>query len=168
MKEGIAQKELKALLHYDPLSGNFVWITTPKYGRARKGAIAGCVNKSTGYHVIRVNHVRYHAHRLVFLYMLGRFSEYQVDHINHIRIDNRWSNLREVTSKDNDRNRSKSKINTSGFTGVCWNKQAQKWVANIRHEGDLLNLGYFSSPEEAYMVRQEKATELGFHANHGK
>lgn len=43
-----------------------------------------------------------------------------IDHINHIRDDNRLENLRWVTRSENQRNRSLAISNTSGFRGVAY------------------------------------------------
>ena len=53
----------------------------------------------------------------------------QVDHINRDRLDNRLENLRWVTNKDNGRNRSMSKDNTSGYQGVRFHKSNNSWAA---------------------------------------
>ena len=57
---------------------------------------------------------------------------YIVDHINtHMKTDNRKVNLRIATQMENTRNRQKQKNNTSGRTGVSFDKNANKWVAFI-------------------------------------
>lgn len=74
-----------------------------------------------------------------------------VDHINHNRLDNRKSNLRICTQRENIMNRSKTSRNTSGYTGVMWDKSRNKWVARIQNK----HLGYFNNKEDAIKVRQE-------------
>ena len=56
----------------------------------------------------------YHVHRVIWFYMTGNFPKDQIDHINHIRNDNRWINLREASIQENDKNRSKAINNISG------------------------------------------------------
>jgi hypothetical protein len=58
-----------------------------------------------------------------------------VDHINNARSYNRLKNLRFVTRQENNRNRSLSKNNYSGYKGVCFRKQCNKWGACIRING---------------------------------
>jgi len=44
------------------------------------------------------------AHRFAFLVMTGTWPRFTVDHINGVRTDNRWCNLRDVTIQENRRN----------------------------------------------------------------
>jgi hypothetical protein len=46
----------------------------------------------------------YQAHRLAFLYQEGKFPLEEVDHINHKKDDNRWSNIRHATRVENSKN----------------------------------------------------------------
>ena len=55
----------------------------------------------------------------------------KVDHIKHINCDNRKSELRPVTSSQNGMNKSLLPNNTSGVTGVSYDKAKDKWVAHI-------------------------------------
>ena len=73
-----------------------------------------------------------------------------VDHINGDGLDNRRENLRVCTHAENMRNSGKNRRNTSGYKGVYWHKQRQKWHARIRvGDGRCLNLGLFDAAEEA-------------------
>ncbi len=64
-----------------------------------------------------------------------------VDHINHDTLDNRRSNLRVCTNKQNCRN-SKPRIGCSSrYKGVCYakcgTKRAKRWVVNIKHDDGI-------------------------------
>ncbi len=83
-----------------------------------------------------------------------------VDHINHDGLDNRKSNLRLATHAQNNSNVGKYSNNTSGFKGVCWNKNDKKWQAQIGFKGKLYVVGRFDDPEEAHKAYCEKAKEL--------
>jgi hypothetical protein len=78
-----------------------------------------------------------------------------IDHINNNGLDNRKSNLRIVSTKENAINSRKRKTNTSGKTGVYWDKVRNKWSATITVNYKTIHLGRFSSFEEAKKVRQE-------------
>ena len=53
------------------------------------------------------------------------------DHIDRDELNNRKYNLRPATIQENARNHNKQKNNTSGFIGVSWLKQQNKWRAYI-------------------------------------
>jgi len=163
----MTQSRLRELLDYDPTTGIFV-----RKVKSNKntiiGSIAGGINISNGYAYIRVDKKRYRAHRLAWLYMFGVFPKNEIDHINHIKLDNRISNLREATSLDNSRNSSRRKSNTSGTTGVSWYSKTNKWVARIKINGKNIYLGYFKEKKDAIRARKIAENKYGFHKNHGK
>ncbi len=72
---------------------------------------------------------------------------YEVDHINRNTLDNRRSNLRIVSRKQNADNRGMFKNNTSGVKGVSIHKG--KYQASYRHNGKLIYIGRYGTIEEA-------------------
>ena len=143
---------LRSILHYDPATGIFTWkVRTAK--RVKVGDIAGCPN-GDGYLQIRVCSRKYRAHRLAWLYHFGEWPEDQIDHINRNRSDNRISNLRDISHKQNLQNTGKYSNNTSGHPGVSWHKQSAKWQVKIKHNYKQIHLGYFSILEEAIAARK--------------
>jgi len=73
-----------------------------------------------------------------------------VDHINGDGLDNRRSNLRPATNVENSRNRRLDALdNTSGFKGVSWHKQRQRWSAAVCIGGRNRYLGLFDTPHAA-------------------
>ena len=153
----ISQAQLKEVLEYNPDTGLFTWKKTFR-NRVVVGSVAGCKNK--GYIVIKINRKRHLAHRLAYLYMAGKFPENLIDHINHIRDDNRWTNLRDATTSQNQANRVKQKNNTSGYKGVRWNKTTKKWCARIRYMNKDIHIGVYTTPQEASEAYKKKAIEL--------
>jgi hypothetical protein len=63
--------------------------------------------------------------------MHGYFPENFIDHINGKRDDNRIKNLREVSFRCNIRNSKVRNTNTSGVTGVTFDRDLKKWRASI-------------------------------------
>ena len=62
--------------------------------------------------------------------------ENHVDHINHNSLDNRKSNLREVSPSQNYRNRSGvNKNSVSGYRNVSWSKRDNKWLVQLQIDG---------------------------------
>lgn len=87
------------------------------------------------------------------------------DHIHgkDSRNDNRKSNLRIVTHSQNMMNR-KLNNNTSGVTGVSWDKNINKWVAYINKDKQRRYLGCFSVFEDA--VKARKKAEEKYHGEY--
>ena len=142
----LTQERLKELLSYDPETGVFVWVNA--LGTAKIGDVAGC-SHSEGYRVISIDRKLYFAHRLAWLYMAGTFPPDQIDHINRIRNDNRFANLRAVTKSENMHNSCRGKNNNSGFKGASYDKFRKNWRAHIKINNVTKCLGRFSTPEEA-------------------
>ena len=143
----LTQKRLKELLHYDPETGVFTWL----YGCYR-GKVAGGLDQE-GYRTIRISKKEYRAHRLAFLYVEGYLPEYQVDHKNGNRDDNRWSNLRHVTQACNNQNRVVQVNNRSGFPGVHYQELGKGWVARLKVGYVRYYHGFYRSPLEAALAR---------------
>lgn len=77
------------------------------------------------------------------------------DHINRNPFDNRKNNLRAAEHRENDRNRSLLSSNTSGVTGVSWDKYRQKWRAYIKVDDNWMQLGRFMDKDDAIRARLE-------------
>ena len=99
---------------------------------------------------------KYYMHRLVNNTPPGM----QTDHINGDKLDNRSSNLRTVTPTANGRNRDKNKNNTSGYKGITWVKSRKKWLAHIKVNYKLVNLGRFERIEDAILSRRNAEVRL--------
>ena len=157
---------VRSRLHYDPLTGIFIWRPKPevtiddrRWDAQYAGKIAGGGGRS-GYAKITIDNVTYPAHRLAWLYMNGKWPDDEIDHENCDLRDNRWSNLRPASRPENGRNRRISRNNTSGFKGVCWDKHKSKWKALIRVNGKRKHLGNFAEVTEAAEAYAEAAHRL--------
>ena len=82
-----------------------------------------------------------------------------VDHINHDTYDNRKYNLRVCTNSQNNMNRGLQSNNKSGITGVCWNKNKNKWEAQIYLNGKHIHLGLYIKKEDAIDARKKAEKE---------
>lgn len=79
-----------------------------------------------------------------------------VDHkITENKWDNRKANLRVGTQQKNCMNRKISSCNSSGVTGVSFDKSKNKWVARIGIDYKKINLGAFDNKDDAIKVRKE-------------
>jgi hypothetical protein len=99
-------------------------------------------------------------HRLVIeAFLLNPQNKSQVDHIDNNRSNNHITNLRWATSKENSHNRKLSNKNTSGTKGVYWNKNTNKWKAQININGKRINLGSFINKDDAINIRIQRAKD---------
>lgn len=96
------------------------------------------------------------AHRL----LMGAKRGQVIDHINGDPLDNRRSNLRLCTQKQNVRNSRPRKGTESGLKGVRWQSSTQTWCAQIMVDGRREYLGHFSTAEEAAQVYDAAAVRL--------
>ena len=77
------------------------------------------------------------------------------DHINRNKLDNRRSNLRICTPKENLQNSSIRTTNKSGATGVYYVPKVNKWRAQITIDGKTKYIGIFTSFEDAVIARRK-------------
>jgi hypothetical protein len=152
------QIKLRKLFSYNPKTGELLDLKTGS---------SPC-HKKDGYNGLNRYGFKMSEHRLIMLYMLGKvFPNSEIDHINHVRDDNRWCNLRIVDRKFNSMNLSQHKRNTSGVSGVAWHKQRNKWRAFIMIDYKQIALGLFTEFEDAVKARKEAEQKYNFHDNHG-
>lgn len=79
------------------------------------------------------------------------FAHY--DHHNRNKLDNRKENLVKCTATENGLNKTKPSNNTSGFIGVCWHKQSNKWRARVYIDKRDISLGLFDNIQDAMIAR---------------
>lgn len=131
-----------SLLRYEFLTGKFYWKISR--GRtAKSGSEAG--SYSEGYIVIKIDGKSYKAHRVAHLLMTGSWPDGEPDHENRIRHDNRWENIKDLArnQSENGGNHGLNSNNTSGLKGVCWDTWSSKWMARIKFQWKMINLGRF-------------------------
>lgn len=147
----LTQKQLKELVHYDPKTG-FITRKTSMPGKSRINRI---ITKKCDqvYLRIRVLGKQYKVHRLIFLYMTGKFPVNDVDHINRNSTDNRWKNLRDVSRSYNTRNCKANNASKSGIKGVNYNKAKNTWLVRVCINSKPIHLGNFRNKEDAICTR---------------
>lgn len=161
----VTQERLKEMLSYNILTGEFIRIK-PLKGNTLY-AVVGSVNND-GYVSISIDNKRYGAHNLVWLYKYGKFPDLQLDHINGVRKDNRFENLREVSHAENQRNKKLDKRNKFGYPGIRHGKRLGTYRACIGVNKTEIQLGTFSTLESAIAARVQAEIKYGFHENHGR
>jgi hypothetical protein len=101
-----------------------------------------------GHHLVRM-------HREVLGLMKG--DGIICDHKNGNGLDNRQDNLRRASYCLNKYNTQIYKNNTSGFRGVYFMKDREKWAVQIGKDGKLIYCGSYKSKEEAAIVYDKMA-----------
>lgn len=147
----ISLEQLYSLLHYNRLSGEFIWLCG---GRGWSKFQSAGAKRPDGYEQIRVGGKTYLSHRLAYLYVYG-FIPKEVDHINRNRSDNRISNLRDCTPCQNRMNHTKYKNNKSGTSGVTWSKIRDKWQVRVNINKKTCHFGFYSELELAELISTE-------------
>lgn len=74
----------------------------------------------------------------------------EIDRLNRDKLDNRLSNLRVVTHRENLQNGSAHRDSTSRYKGVSFHKG--KWRAQICHNGKKMALGQFPAEHHAALA----------------
>ena len=163
MTESERLKLLSSMLRYE--SGVLYWLEWRN--GVRKDLIAGTVTKN-GYLSVGSKGVKAYAHRIVWFMHNGEIpSGFDIDHINHNRLDNRIENLRLASRSENLKNKGVV-LSSSGEMGVYWSKAAGKWEASLQVDGRKVYLGLFDTVELAKSARTEANRAYGFHENHGR
>lgn len=182
MKARISVEQIRTFLEYSPDTGTLIWKTrnaasfygnaaytsgvANRWNRERAGKQAGVIGKR-GYRQIHIAKLDYKAHRIAWAIYYGEWPSGPIDHINHVKDDNRITNLRIADARTNARNKSRASNNSSGETGVHFHRPSGVWHARINHDGGRLHVGAFLTKEEAFRARRDASERLGYHANHG-
>lgn len=98
-------------------------------------------------------------HRLIMERIKPGFKG-EIDHIDGNGLNNQRSNLRIATHSQNLANKGPQENNTSGYKGVSWDKEKQKWRAQIQYRGVISFLGYFDSEIKAAITYDYAALRL--------
>lgn len=146
----LSAERASVLFEYNPLTG----VLTRKAQQRNKPITSDEVSRTNGYIRIRVDGVRYAAHRVAWLLHTGQWPNGEIDHINGDRSDNRIANLRDVSARTNRENQHgpRSDNLSSGVMGVHWSAYHSKWKAHIRVGGKLKHLKYCKTQAEAEAV----------------
>ena len=145
-------------LDYNPLTGELKW---------KSGKPAFTSTDKHGYRVGSVMNKQAKAHRVIWKMIYGTEPD-QIDHDDRNRSNNRLKNLHAATVVTNQQNTKKSSNNTSGVTGVSFDRVDGKWLAAIGIGGKRKTLGRFKDKEDAIKARQDAEKLYGFHPNHGQ
>ena len=153
----LTQEKLHELFSYDRETGDFSWRV--RKSRNVKVGVPINSNNGKGYKAVKIDGKTYLVHRLVWMYVYGKFPENDIDHKNRIRSDNRLVNLREASRSDNCQNISIPSHNKSGHVGVTWIKSHKSWTVYIKVERKNKWLGYYKDLNDAIAARKRGEKE---------
>lgn len=135
-------------------------------GRQAAGSWAGSVSERKVYGKIRkewqvgIDGKLYYASRIIY-FMAHSVDPYpmEVDHEDRNSLNNSVDNLRLGGRVLQGQNKETPSNNTSGVKGVSWRKDKSKWIAYIRVDYKLKNLGYYATLKEAAEARNAGVRE---------
>lgn len=119
-------------LKYDPDSGRIT-----KDGKEIEFIFVGGKYRGLSY-----KSETYFSHRLAWYLYYGHWPSMQIDHINQDGLDNRISNLRDVSASTNLRNQKKIK-------GYHLHKKTGKWRAQYSKDNKVHHIGLYKTEQEA-------------------
>jgi len=157
------QQHLLSVLSYSPTTGRLTWRV--EHQKVKVGDRAGSPHND-GYRAISLGGRKYLEHRVIWCMVEGYWPEHEVDHLNRVRDDNRWSNLDHKTQSCNLRNGKVRKDNSSGIPGVSWNKREKKFRVRIADKGKRVLIGDFNSFTQAVEARHRAEILYGYEDCH--
>lgn len=161
-KDLIDHSNLLDAVSYDPDNGVFIHLPRDDGGGkywnrsfntlyAGRQAGSEITIKGKKYLEIGVLGINYRAHQLAVYWMTGVWPVL-VDHKDGDGLNNRWSNLRVVTSAQNVQNQKR--------VGVYKRSENGKWQAMVKKDGKKYCLGCYDNKEDAVAAYQNKHAEL--------
>lgn len=168
----LSQQLVRELLTYDENTGILYWRerTVDNHPSASRlaqwngknaGKRAFTSLNTNGYYQGKMHGRNLLAHRVIFLYVAGYIPD-QIDHDNRIRTDNRWINLIESNYTKNMQNKTAYATNSSGMSGVTYDRDAQIRRVRINANGLRIHLGRFTSYDEAAAARLSAEQQYGY------
>lgn len=159
----LTREYLLWLFHYDAPNGKLYW-----KNHWCKNVLPQIMDKEAdtidqdGYKKVSLNNQPVAVHRLIYLIENHFFPlpKYMLDHINGDRTDNRISNLRVVSNRQNQLNQRRHR--EGKLPGAYLIKSSGKWRSLFHLHGRSLHLGCFNTELEAHQRYIRELTARGF------
>jgi hypothetical protein len=154
------------MLDYDPATGIFRWRhradRSKRWNTKYAGTKAGTL-PPTGYRQVQIGTgVPISTARLAWFYQTGEWPSKQIDHINGVRSDDSFANLRQADNAQNNQNRTVQSNNKLGVRGVY--RHLHLFRSRICVRGKKYEIGCFPTLEEAAEARRK--AELFHHGDY--
>ena len=154
-------------MRYEPETGLLYWL--PHQGAKRFQNRTGVAGTAEGRYVkVHLDGEMFYGHHAAWALAKGAWPKQQLDHEDGDGRNNRMGNLREATQLENARNMRRTRLNTSGVSGVTRDAARGKWHVHIRDGEKNTGLGRFDSFDDAVAARKAAEQRLGYHPNHGR
>lgn len=158
----LSQVRLRDMMRHVPATGELIWKIFKINSNTKIGDRVGSIQKSTGYRRVMIDGKEYYTHALIVLYVTGKLPKYRVGHKNGDRGDDSLHNLYNLTKSGIGKSKSKNSKNTSGYTGVSWDKATSKWRASITCKGEREYIGSYVDKSDAIDARKTVEKKYGF------
>ena len=136
--------------YYCNLTGNLIW---KSHWAGNKqyliNKIAGSIKKDGNifYRDIIFNYKHYTVHRLIYFLETGKWPK-TIDHIDGNGLNNKFTNLRELTCRQNAQNHYSHR--KGKLVGASFDKTHQRWRSQITIGPKNIRLGCFNTELEAH------------------
>ena len=137
MRNDVLRDLVQYKFNYNEETGWLTWKNC-KY-KKKNGKRVGSLNKLTGYKHIQINGKGYLEHIIIWLWFYGVLPDYDIDHINRIKDDNKIINLRETNHSCNMKNIGLKSNNKTDITGV--RKNGSAFISNNKNKLIWLGVG---------------------------
>ncbi len=172
------QELLIEFLKYEPDTGKLFWKPRAehhfnvKHQQTRWNKLyankpAFCILDSVGYLRGNLFNKVYATHRIVWKYVYG-VDPNVIDHIDGNKQNNAITNLRDVDTSINGRNRCMNSANTTGCMGVYHYPAKKGYQVSIKDNNKFIYIGWFKNYDEAVAARKEAEIKYNYHPNHGR
>lgn len=149
-------EEIRSKLSYNETSGRITWaVDVGSHGRIKAGHDAGAISKSDGYRYVRLmcpdgKRRGFAVHRLAYAIKNGEWPSEEIDHLNGVRADNRWANLRHASRRLNAENMRRPRVDSSTQVKGVNLLPSGRYRAQLRVAGKGIHLGVFQTAGEAH------------------
>lgn len=175
--KAVKYKDILEEFYYLDSQGNLRYKSKGYYDRYNEDSLVKTRLSDTGYCLVHIPKIRNKSNGSISVYLAHvvwvlsgkQFpKDKELDHIDGNRLNNHISNLRLVNRTVNSKNRKKRSDNTSGITGICWNKAHNSWCIRRTVKGKRLAT-YRKTLEEAKQVLEKfTALDPDYTKRHGK